>query len=148
KQLEFGQILKFKLHKQEVKKEDELNLSWLPKTVVTEHKYIPLLAEKSEKENWSMLPIVYGYVDYVNEEKQTLHIVRNNNKELLQKYDKKVLVKGDFVSFRQYTKTIKNDKRIIPIQIAKCDKQLAIQNFKSRVVVVDDVNENKKLFHF
>lgn len=148
KQSELGQIFKFKLHKQEIKKEVEAKFAWLGKTVVTEYKNIPLIADKTDKENWSILEEGYGFVEYVNVEKQILHILSNTNKELFQKYDKEIFKKGDSVSFRQYSKTIKDEKRIIPIQITKCDKQTAIQSFKNRVVVVDDVNYNKKLFHF
>jgi hypothetical protein len=49
RQSELGQIFKFKLHKQEIKKEVEAKVAWYGKTVVTEYKYIPLIVEKSEK---------------------------------------------------------------------------------------------------
>ena len=145
---ELGQIFKFKLHKQEVKKEVDDRLSIFGKKSIVEYKYIPLIAEKSEKENWSILQIEYGFVEYVNTDKQILHIISNTSNELFQKYDKEILKKGDYVSFRQYSKKIKDEKRFIPIQISKCDKQTAIRNFKNRIVVVDDVNNSKKLFHF
>lgn len=148
KQSELGQILKFKLYKKEIKKELEPKFAWLQKTIVTEYKYIPLIAEKSEKENWSILEFGYGLVEYVNVEKKTLHIVTNTSIEIFEKYDTETLKKGDYVSFRQYSKTIKNEKRIIPIQMTKCEKQTVIQHFKSRIVIVDDVNVNKKLFHY
>lgn len=147
KQSELGQIFKFKLHKEEIKKEVKAKY-WIGKTVVTEYKYIPLITDKTEQENWSILEEEYGFIEYVNTEKKILHILSNTNKELFQKYDKDIFKKGDFVSFRQYSKTVKDEERIIPIQITKCDKQTAIQSFKNRVVVVDDVNYEKKLFHF
>jgi hypothetical protein len=147
-QSEIGQILKFKLHRQEIKKELENRLSIFRKKNVVDYKYIPLIVEKSEKENWSILQIEYGFVEYVNTEKQILHIISNTSNELFHKYDKEILKKGDYVSFRQYSKTIKDEKRIIPIQITKCYKQIAIRNFKNRLVVVDDVNDSKQLFHF
>jgi len=148
KQSELGQIFKFKLHKQGIKKEVENRLSIFEKKYDVEYKYIPLIAEESEKENWSILQIEYGFIEYVNTEKQILHIISNTSNELFQKYDKEFLKKGDYVCFRQYSKTIKDEKRIIPIQITKCDKDTAIRNFKNRIVVVDDVNDSKKLFHF
>ncbi|WP_262250333.1 DUF7017 domain-containing protein [Parapedobacter soli] len=40
KQSELGQILKFKLHKQEIKKEVENRFSWFGKNVITEYKHI------------------------------------------------------------------------------------------------------------
>lgn len=148
KQCELGEILKFKLHKHEIKKEVKNKLSIFGKKNIVEYKYFPLIAEKSEKENWSILQIEYGFIEYVNTEKQILHIISNTSNELFQKYDKDILKKGDYISFRQYSKTIKDEKRIIPIQITKCDKQTVIRNFKNRLVVVDDVNDSKKLFHF
>ena len=60
KQSELGQIFKFKLHKQEIKKEVEAKFAWLGKTVVTEYKNIPLIADKTDKENWSILEEGYG----------------------------------------------------------------------------------------
>lgn len=148
KQTELGQIFKFKLHKQEIKKEVEAKYAWVGKTIVTEYKYIPLIAEKSKKDNWSIFEVKFGFVEFVNTEKQIVHIISNDNKEVFQKYDKEIFQKGEYVSFRQYSKVIKDQKRIIPIQIAKCDKQIAVQNFKSRIVIVDDVNEVKQLFHY
>lgn len=148
KQSELGQIFKFKLHKQELKKDLENKLFLFGKKDLTEYKHIPLIIEKSEKENWSILQTMFGFVEYINTEKQILHIISNNCNEVFQRYDKEIFKKGDYISFRQYTKTIRDEKRIFPIQITKCDKVIAIQNFKSRIVVVDDVNESKKLFHF
>ncbi|MGY6520498.1 MAG: DUF7017 domain-containing protein [Mongoliitalea sp.] len=148
KHCELGDILKFKLHKQEVKKEVKNKLSIFRKKLKIEYKHFPLIAEKSKKEKWSILQTEYGFIDYVNNEKQILHIISNTSNELFQKYDKDIFEKGDYISFHQYSKTIKDEKRLLPIQITKCDKQTAIQNFKNRIVVVDDVNYSKKLFHF
>lgn len=69
KQSELGQILKFKLHKQEIKKEVENRFSWLGKNIITEYKHIPLIAEKSEKQHWEILEDTFAIVDYINKEK-------------------------------------------------------------------------------
>jgi hypothetical protein len=61
KQSELGQILKFKLHKQEIKKEIENRFSWLGKNIITEYKYIPLIAEKSEKQQLGNFKRLFCY---------------------------------------------------------------------------------------
>lgn len=148
RKIKTGQVCKFKLHKREIKKEVDNQYSWQPKNIITENKYIPLIVEQSKKEDWSILPTKYGYVEYVNQEKRILHIVGDESDELFYKYDKEFLKKGDFVFFRHYSKTIKNEKKLFPIGIEKCERELAIGKFKNRVVAVDDVNESKKLFHY
>ena len=49
KQSELGQIFKFKLHKQEIKKEVEAKFAWMGKTIVTEYKNIPLIGTRQRK---------------------------------------------------------------------------------------------------
>ena len=69
KQSELGQIFKFKFHKQEIKKEVENTYSWMSRNIVTEYKYFPLITEKSEKKNWTILDDTFAVVDYINKEK-------------------------------------------------------------------------------
>ncbi|KAA6329520.1 hypothetical protein EZS27_021679 [termite gut metagenome] len=145
---EQGQIYKFKLHKQEIKKEIESKDIWKRKTIVTEYKYIPLIVEKSDKKDWSILPTQYGYIEYINIEKKMLHIITNESNPAFYQYNKESFTQGDFVVFNQYEKRIKDEKRICVTNIKKCDSPTAIQNFKNRIVVVDDVNESKRLYHY
>lgn len=148
KKSRIGQVLKFKLHKQEVKKEVDAQYTWQPKKNITEYKYIPLIISQSNQEDWSILPVRYGYVEYVNIEKRTLHIITNESNPSFCKYNKEIFYKGDFIAFRQYSKTVKDEKKIFLVQLEKCERHQAIGNFKNRVVVVDDVNESKRLFHY
>jgi hypothetical protein len=141
-------VCQFRLHRQEVKKEVDNQYAWQLKKIITEYRYIPLIVEQSKREDWSILPTKYGYVEYVNHEKRILHIIGDESDELFYKYDKDFFKKGDFVFFRHYSKTIKNEKRLFPIGIEKCERELAIRKFKNRIVAVDDVNESKKLFHY
>lgn len=55
KQSTVGKVYKFKLHKQEIKKEVEAKFSWMRKTTITEYKYIPLIVERSGRTDWSIL---------------------------------------------------------------------------------------------
>jgi hypothetical protein len=148
KQSELGQILKFKLHKQEIKKDVEAKFSWLGKTVVTEYKYIPLVAEKSEKKHWEILEDTYAIVDYINKEKSIIHAITTDNKEVFFPQIKSELQIGDFITAKIYTKKFKDDNRTELRQIQKIDKGSVISKFQTQIAIVDGVNEQKELFHF
>lgn len=148
KQSELGQILKFKLHKQEIKKDDEAKFSWLGKTVVTEYKHIPLVVEKSEKKHWEILEDAFAIVDYINKEKSIIHAITTDNKEVFFPQIKSELQIGDFITAKIYTKKFKDDNRTELRQIQKIDKGSVISKFQTQIAVVDGVNEQKELFHF
>ena len=143
-----GEVYQFKFNKQEIKKEVANQYSWQPKKIITEYKYIPLLAEYSNKENWTVLPLKYGYIEYINQEKKTLHILTSDSEQVFYQFDKEQFEKGQFIVFRQYKKTIKEEVRCFPVDIEVCDKKVAVTNFRNRIVIVDDINESKKLFHY
>jgi hypothetical protein len=148
KQSELGQILKFKLHKHEIKKEVETKFAWFGKTVVTEYKHIPLVAEKSKKKHWEILEDTFAIVDYVNKEKSIIHAITTDNKEVFFPQIKSELQIGDFVTAKIYTKKIKDDNRAELRQIQKIDKGSVISKFQTQIAIVDGVNEQKQLFHF
>lgn len=56
--------------------------------------------------------------------------------------------KGDFVKLRQYKKKVKEENKIFLCDVQKCTKDEAIEKFKCRIAAVDDVNNQRKLFHF
>lgn len=148
KNAKIGEIFKVKCHKQEIQKEIDNPNSWPRKKIITEHKVIPLLIERTEKENWSILPQKYGYIEYVNQDKKTLHVITNDSNAVFYQFDKDVFVKGSFIVFRQYTKKIKDENRYFIQNIQNCGNEIAISQFKSRIVVVSDINESKRLFHY
>lgn len=148
KQSELGQILKFKLHKQEIKKEVEAKFAWFGKTVVTEYKHIPLVTEKSEKKHWEILEDTFAIVDYINKEKNIIHAITTDNKEVFFPQIKSELQIGDFVTAKIYTKKVKDDIRTELRQIQKIDKGSVISKFQTQIAIVDGVNEQKQLFHF
>lgn len=148
KQSELGQILKFKLHKQEIKKEVEAKFAWFGKTIVTEHKYIPLIAEKSEKKHWEILEDTFAIVDYNNKEKNIIHAITTGNKEVFFPQIKPELQIGDFVTAKSYIKKVKDENRTELRQIQKIDKGSVISKFQTQIAIVDGVNEQKQLFHF
>jgi hypothetical protein len=148
KQSELGQILKFKLHKQEIKKEVENKFSWLGKNVITEYKYIPLITEKSEKKHWEILEDTFAIVDHINKEKNIIHAITTENKEVFFPQIKPELQIGDFVTAKSYIKKVKDENRTELRQIQKIDKGSAISKFQTQIAIVDGVNEQKQLFHF
>lgn len=148
KQSELGQILKFKLHKQEIKKEVENAYSWLTKKIITEYKYVPLIAEKSEKKHWEILEDTSAIVDYINKEKNIIHAITTENKEVFFPQIKPELQIGDFVTAKSYIKKVKDENRTELRQIQKIDKDSVISKFQTQIAIVDGVNEQKQLFHF
>lgn len=148
KQSELGQIFKFKLHKQEIKKEVETKFAWLGKTVVTEYKHIPLVAEKLEKIHWGILEDTFAIVDYINKEKSIIHAITTDNKEVFFPQIKSELQIGDFVTAKIYTRKFKDENRTELRQIQKIDKGSVISKFQTQIAIVDGVNEQKQLFHF
>lgn len=148
KQSELGQILKFKLHKQEIKKEVENKFSWLGKNVITEYKYIPLVTENSEKKHWEILEDTFAIVDYINKEKNIIHAITTENKEVFFPQIKPELQIGDFVTAKSYIKKVKDKNRTELRQIHKIDKGSVISKFQTQIAIVDGINEQKQLFHF
>ena len=148
KQSELGQIFKFKLHKQEIKKEVENRFSWLSKNVITEYKYIPLIADKTEKQNWEILNDTFAVVDYINKGKNIIHAITTDNKEVFFPQLKSELQIGDFITAKSYIKKVKDENRTELRQIQKIDKEIVISKFQTQIAIVDGVNEQKQLFHF
>lgn len=148
KQSELGQILKFKLHKQEIKKEIENKFSWLGKSVITDYKYIPLITEKSERKYWEILEDTFAIVEYINKEKNIIHAITTENKEVFFPQIKPELQIGDFVTAKSYIKKVKDRNRTELRQIQKIDKGSAISKFQTQLAMIDEVNEQKQLFHF
>lgn len=148
KQSELGQILKFKFHKQEIKKEVENRFSRFGKNVITEYKYIPLIAEKSEKKYWEILEDTFAFVDYINKEKSIIHAITTENKEVFFPQIKPELQIGDFVTAKSYIKKVKGESRTALQLIEKIDKEIAISKFQTQIAVIDGVNAQKQLFHF
>jgi len=148
KKSELGQVLKFKLHKQEVKKETEAKFAWMGKTIITIHKHIPLIAEKSDKQDWEILEDAFAIVDYINKEKNIIHVITTQNKEIFFPQIKPELKIGDFITAKSYIKKIKDENRTELRQIQKIDRDSVLSKFQTQIAIVDGVNEQKQLFHF
>ena len=148
KQSSLGSAYKFKLHKQEIKKEVEAKVSWMRKTIITEYKYIPLIVEKSEKTDWSILDDIYATIDYINTEKNIIHAISSDNKEVFFPKGKIQLQIGDFIKAKYFTKKVKDEIRIELKDITRIDKEIAVVHFQKIIAVIDGVNREKNLFHY
>jgi len=93
------------------------------------------------------LPVKYGVVDYINKKKNVLHILTQESKLVFFSYKKRDIQIGSFVRFRGYEEKRKDDVVTRIVNVSLCPKEEALPKMKSRVVVVDDVNEQKQLFH-
>lgn len=141
-----GDVVKFRCNIVEEILPDPKFTSWQHKTIVVKH-VTPLVAYKSDKEAWSILPTKYGVIDYVNEAKNMLHILTQNSEQTFYKYKGQPLSANSFVKFREYEDKRKDETRVCVVGVESCSSDEALPNMHSRVVVVDDVNETKKLFH-
>ncbi|TDE05381.1 MULTISPECIES: tetratricopeptide repeat protein [Flavobacterium] len=148
KQSSIGKVYKFKLHKQEIKKEVEAKFAWMGKTTITDYKYIPLIVDKSEKPDWSILDDIYATIDYINTEKNIIHAITTDNKEVFFPKGKIQLQIGDFIKAKYYSKKVKDEIRIELKDIAKIDKENAVVHFSKIIAVIDGVNKEKNLFHY
>lgn len=148
KQSTLGNVYKFKLYKHEIKKEVETQVSRMRKTIITEYKYIPLIVEKSEKSDWSILDDIHATIDYINTEKNIIHAISSNNKEVFFSKGNIHLQIGDFIKAKYFTKKIKDEIRIELKDIAKIDKENAVVHFPKIIAVIDGVNKEKNLFHY
>lgn len=146
----YGSVFRVKYHVQKEEKQNKINsISWnKPKMIET--KYIPLCMHKIETKLWMGLPEKFGYVEYLNEEKKILHIVTQDSELIFHVFKEKwgTILQGDFVCLRKYPIIKKNEKKEVIANIKKVNKETALPNFYSGVVAVDDINKQKKLFHY
>lgn len=147
-QSSLGNVYKFKLHKKEIKKEVEVQVSWMRKTIITEYKYVPLIVEKSEKSDWSILDDMYAAIDYINTEKNIVHAISSDNKEVFFPKGKIQLQIGDFIKAKYFTKKVTDEIRIELKEVTKIEKEVAVAHFEKIIAVIDGVNREKNLFHY
>ena len=146
KKTKIGEVYKAKCFRQVLREKTvETQFRW---TVITEYKFTPLLIENAKKEAWSILPHKYGFIDYINPENKSLRILTDEINPVFYRIDREQFSRGQYVEFRQYFKTIKEEKCYFAADVKNCDREIAIENFKNKIVVVDDINESKKLFHY
>lgn len=144
KRIEIGGVCHFKLHKQLVENGDDNSLKWQLPSI----KYIPLLAEVSKKEKWSILNEEVAFVTYINKEKGMVHAITTSNKEVFFSQPKERLEVGSFIRANFYNKQMKEGKKTEFCHIRVIQKEEAQLLFPTEIAVVDSVNELKQLFHY
>jgi hypothetical protein len=90
----------------------------------------------------------FAIVDYINKEKNIIHAITTDNKEIFFPQIKSELQIGDFIRAKSYTKKVKDEDRTELRQIQKIEKNSVISKFQTQIAIVDGVNEQKQLFHF
>lgn len=98
---------------------------------------------------WHSLPKKYGFVEYLNEAKKILHIATSDSELVFYPFSDKwgSVMKGDFVSLRVYDSEGKKGKTLRCADLSKETDETALSHFQSSEVIVDNVNELKRLFH-
>ena len=107
----------------------------------------PLMLLLTDAPKWSALPKEFGYVVYVNEVNCAVSVITSKSEETYFFDEKNTFKTGDFISFHRYTRKRKEGTIIAVVNPQVCTKQTALRNFKQCIVVVDDVNQQKALFH-
>lgn len=135
--------------KKEKKQIQSKSYAW-NNTSKTEIQYIPLCMQKVETKLWTGLPQKFGYVEYLNEQKKILHIVTQSSDLVFQAFKERwgTISKGDFITFREYVIIQKDENRVIIANVEKAEKKAALPSFSSGIIVVDDINRQKNLFHY
>lgn len=144
KKCKVGDIVQFRCY---IIEENKLKTFLYSPQTVSVKKVTPLIARKTNKEAWSILPIKYGVIDYVNVNKNTLHIITQDSKQTFSKYKGNALPIDSFVKFREFENNNKDEVHICTANVEACSAEEALQHMPNRVVVVDDVNNEKNLFH-
>ena len=140
KNIEVGQVIGFKLHNKLV--EDKIKLNHF------KQEYYPLQVEISDKPKWSCLEDTIAVVDYINVEKNIVHAISSDNKEVFFPMENLSLIKGDFIRAKKLQKKIREEVRIDLKDITKVNKEEVVNNFISHLAVIDSTNGDKKLFHY
>lgn len=144
KNANIGDVIQFRCN---IIEEVNFGTTYRMHRTINEKKINPLVCRTTNKEAWSILPIKYGVIDYVNEQKKTLHIITQESKQIYFKFKEKAHPVDSFVKFREYEDLGKDEIRTCIANLEQCSSDEALRNMPNRVVVVDDVNNAKKLFH-
>lgn len=144
-----GQIWQIKLYKEEPAPQPPRPFLFLRTPQPVEPpKFTPLLVSPSDKADWSILPETFGVIDHVNKEKKVYHLISQDSKQIFEPFETQTFEKGDFVKFKMYKKSAKDEIRYYAQNIEPCSKELGISKFPSRIIAVDGVNDAKKLIHY
>jgi hypothetical protein len=141
-----GNVYQFRCRIETVS-DSNLNAHFWEQCTITKKIVTPLVISASDKLPWSILPIKYGIIDYINTEKNILHILTQESKQVFCTNNLPGATTEMFVKFREYEEQRKDETQTYIAQVSLCSREEALPNMKHRIVVVDDVNVKKQLFH-
>ena len=151
KEHQIGNVFSFKLHQEELISEEiprRKSFMYQFYTPKIEFKYIPLLSKKTNKPNWSILEDEFAVIDYINKEKNVIHAISSKNQEVFYKADISKYRINDFIKGKLLVTKRKDETRIDLKNIEIIDSSNGIEHFPKTLAIVDNINQEKKLFHF
>lgn len=147
KKAKAGDVVQVRCNIVEVQQPDCISARLHRRGTVKQTKIIPLIVRTTGREPWSLLPLKYGVVDYVNEGKKVLHIITQDSRLVFSEYKGRPLPVNSFVKFREYEDTRKGETRICAKKVEPCSSGEALPSMPHCDAVVDGVNCAKELFH-
>lgn len=143
-----GHNIKVNRNSQKLLNHAHLGQSFWVKYAVESNKL--LLIKPSSSEDWAVIPEICAIVKHVNTEKNVAHAITSDNKAVFFGYNPSASVaKNSFVTVRCFER--QNEDKTTSNKVVSwksCEKEDALSSFRNKVVVVDDVNPSKQLFHF
>lgn len=109
---------------------------------------VPMMARMSDKDNWGILPKKYGYVTHRNEDGIAYIATPGFSETIRVEKANEYIVKGKFVTFRLLTKVSNGKVHRDGVAVRTIPYKEGLDQFAQTTVVIDDVNEEKKLYHF
>ena len=149
KKLEIGDVIDFKLNVVESEEENIQNslyrYSTSPKKKILTYK--SLINKFSDKEKWSGFNDEVVVVDYINKEKNVLHLVTSNDDEVFYHTDVKNYQTNNFYKCKRYNVSNKGESSVEVNDFKIIQKDEGLKSFPNAIGFVDSINDEKKLFH-
>jgi hypothetical protein len=90
----------------------------------------------------------YGIAEYINEERSVVHILTQDSIQVFHHYEgENNIPVGSFVKFKQYEKEQEGEIKIKIAHAEPCSEEEALAAMRSSLAVVDEVNEEMRMFH-
>ena len=105
-----------------------------------------LTLQATDDDLWKNISSGFGYVEYINEDKNVLHIATTDSELIFapRRNAKGKIKKGCFVSFRYY----KTNHGMAIVNVKEEDRSIVLPYFNETIVAVNNVNNTKGLFGF
>ena len=151
KEYEIGNVFAFKLNIEQKIAESHVKNSKLFRRLskpIVEKIYKPLIFKKSKKANWAILEDELAVIDFINKDKNVIHAISSKNQEIFYKDDISKYKINDFIKGKLVITKRKEEIRIDLKNVEIIDSIKGLEHFSKVLAVVDNVNKEKRLFHF